>query len=88
MEKFTISIDEERKEELLKLLAENGFENPDLREDESNMSLMTDFYELTMAQVNVCQEDPSGIEYYDGFFRKEPLEAGYGLVCGTDTMID
>lgn len=88
MEKFIISIDEERKEELLKLLADNGFANSDLREDESNMSLMTDFYELTMAQVNVCQEDPSGIEYYDGFFRKEPLEAGYGLVCGTDTMID
>lgn len=88
MEKFVIDLDEERQEELLKLLAENGFEDVNLKEDETNMSLMTDFYELTMAQVNVMQDDPNGIEYFDGFFRTEPLDAGYGVVAGTDTMID
>ena len=50
MEKYIIDIDEIRKEELLRLLKENGFEDINIKEDESNMSLMTDFYELTMAQ--------------------------------------
>ena len=49
MEKFTINLDEKRKEEFLRLLAENGFGEVELKEDETNMSLMTDFYELTMS---------------------------------------
>ena len=88
MEKFTINLDKKRKEELLKLLAENGFGDIELKEDESNMSLMTDFYELTMSQVNFDNNEQNDIAYFDGFFRREPLDAGYGLICGTDTMID
>lgn len=87
MEKYIIDIDEIRKEELLRLLKENGFEDINIKEDESNMSLMTDFYELTMAQVNFDNNEQDDITYFDGFFRKEPLDAGYALICGTDSMI-
>ncbi len=88
MERFNIDIDEKRREEFLKLLADNGFGDVELREDENNMTMMTDLYELTMAQVNFLHHEEKDIEYFDGFFRKEPLDAGYGIVCGTDTMID
>lgn len=88
MEKFVINLDEKRKEEFLKLLAENGFGEVTLKEDETNMSLMTDFYELTMSQVNFDNKEQETIAYFDGFFRKEPLEAGYGLIGGTDSMIE
>lgn len=88
MENFIINLDEKRKEEFLKLLLENGFGEVTLKEDESNMTLMTDFYELTMSQVNFDNNEQNDIAYFDGFFRKEPLEAGYGLICGTDSMIE
>ena len=88
MEKYNINLDENRKEEFLKLLAENGFANIKLEEDKSNMTMMTDLYELTMSQVNFTHHEENDIEYFDGFFRKEPLDAGYGIVCGTDSMID
>ena len=88
MEKFTINLDEKRKEEFLKLLAENGFGEVTLKEDETNMSLMTDFYELTMSQVNFDNNEQNDIAYFDGFFRREPLDAGYGLIGGTDSLIE
>jgi len=88
MEKFIINLEEARKEEFLRLLKENGFGEVDLKEDETNMTLMTDFYELTMSQVNFDNDEQNDIAYFDGFFRREPQEAGYGLVCGTDTMIE
>lgn len=88
MEKFTINLDETRKEEFLRLLVENGFGEVTLKEDETNMSLMTDFYELTMSQVNFDNNEQDEIAYFDGFFRREPLDAGYGLIGGTDSMIE
>ena len=88
MEKFVINLDEKRKEEFLRLLSENGFGEVALKEDETNMTLMTDFYELTMSQVNFDNNEQNDIAYFDGFFRREPLEAGYGLICGTDSMIE
>lgn len=88
MEKFLINLDEKRKEEFLKLLTENGFGDVNLEEDPTNMTMMTDFYELTMANVNANCGEENKIAYFDGFFRKEPLNAGYGLVCGTDSMIE
>ena len=88
MEKFTINLDEKRKEEFLRLLAKNGFGEVELKEDETNMSLMTDFYELTMSQVNFDNNEQNEVAYFDGFFRREPLDAGYGLIGGTDSMIE
>ena len=51
-------------------------------------ALFTDFYELTMSQVNFDNNEQNDIAYFDGFFRREPLDAGYGLICGTDSMIE
>ena len=55
--------------------------------DPHNMSLMTDFYELTMGQVNFTNGEKDVKEYYDEFFRKEPFGAGYGVVAGLDQII-
>ena len=88
MENFVINLDENRKEEFLRLLAENGFGEVTLKEDETNMTLMTDLYELTMSQVNFDSNEQNDIAYFDGFFRREPLDAGYGLIGGTDSMIE
>ena len=56
--------------------------------DPHNMSLMTDFYEMTMGQVNFTNGEKDVKEYYDEFFRKEPFGAGYGVVAGLDQIIN
>lgn len=56
--------------------------------DSHNMTMMTDFYEMTMGQVNFNNGYKDVREYYDEFFRKEPLNAGYGIVAGIDQIID
>jgi len=52
-----------------------------------NKTMMTDLYELTMAQVYFNSGEKEKIAYFDAFFRKEPLEAGYGIMAGLDNII-
>ena len=77
MENFVINLDENRKEEFLRLLAENGFGEVTLKEDETNMTLMTDLYELTMSQVNFDSNEQNDIAYFDGFFRMSCIESAW-----------
>ena len=49
-----------------------------------NKTMMTDLYELTMAQVYFNSGEKDKIAYFDAFFRREPLEAGYGIMAGVD----
>ncbi|MDE6746739.1 MAG: nicotinate phosphoribosyltransferase, partial [Oscillospiraceae bacterium] len=53
-----------------------------------NLTLLTDFYELTMA--NGYFENGMGdmISYFDMFFRSVPDEGGFAIMCGLDQMID
>lgn len=53
-----------------------------------NQTMMTDLYELTMAQVyfKVGEREKEGI--FDVFFRKEPLEVGYAIMGGIDRLIE
>ena len=53
-----------------------------------NKTMMTDLYELTMAQVYFSQGEKDKIAYFDAFFRKEPLDAGYGIMAGLDNIIE
>ena len=53
----------------------------------SNKTMMTDLYELTMAQVYFSQGEKDKIAYFDAFFRKEPLDTGYGIMAGLDNVI-
>lgn len=53
-----------------------------------NKTMMTDLYELTMAQVYFNSNEKDKIAIFDAFFRREPLEAGYGVMAGLDRIID
>ena len=79
--------DKEIKMKIAKVLKEAMQEEVDVRYDSHNMTMMTDFYEMTMGEVNNKFLEYENIDYYDAFFRVEPLDAGYGIVGGLDNLI-
>lgn len=53
-----------------------------------NKTLMTDFYELTMAQTYFNNGKKDEEVYFDIFFRKHPFDGGYTISGGLDNIID
>ncbi len=53
-----------------------------------NKTLMTDFYELTMAQTYFNEGKKDEIVYFDLFFRKNPFDGGYTVSGGLSETID
>ena len=53
-----------------------------------NKTLMTDFYELTMAQTYFMEGKQDEVVYFDLFFRKNPFNGGYTISNGLDSIID
>lgn len=53
-----------------------------------NKTLMTDFYELTMAQTYFDEGVQDEEVYFDLFFRKNPFNGGYTISGGLDNIID
>jgi nicotinate phosphoribosyltransferase len=53
-----------------------------------NKTMMTDLYELTMAQVYFNSGEREKVAIFDAFFRKEPVNAGYGIMAGLDNIIE
>lgn len=53
-----------------------------------NKTMMTDLYELTMAQTYFNAGEKDKIAVFDAFFRKEPLDAGYAIMAGVDNIIE
>ena len=53
-----------------------------------NKTLMTDFYEIAMAQTYFDQGKKDEIVYFDIFFRKNPFNGGYTISGGLDEIID
>ncbi len=53
-----------------------------------NRTLMTDFYELTMAQTYFDAGEQNKKVYFDIFFRKNPFNGGYSISGGLDNIID
>ena len=53
-----------------------------------NKTLMTDFYELTMAQTYFDEGDKDEIMYFDVFFRNNPQNGGYTIAAGLDEIIN
>ena len=52
-----------------------------------NKTLMTDFYELTMAQTYFNEGKKDEQVYFDLFFRKNPFDGGYTISGGLDETI-
>lgn len=55
--------------------------------DKENQTLMTDFYELTMAQTYFNEGKKDEKVYFDIFFRKNPFDSGYTMSGGLDETI-
>lgn len=53
-----------------------------------NNTLMTDFYELTMAQTYFENGKKDEEVYFDVFFRNNPFGGGYTISGGLDNIID
>lgn len=53
-----------------------------------NKTMMTDFYELTMAQTYFDAGKKDEVAYFDVFFRKNPFGGGYTISNGLDNIIE
>lgn len=54
----------------------------------TNKTMMTDLYEITMAQTYFDDNAFDKIVYFDGFFRSNPFDGGYAIMSGVDNIID
>ena len=64
-----------------------GFES--MRTDEKlNMTMLCDFYELTMANGYFESEMANRITYFDAFFRSVPDKGGFAIAAGLEQLID
>ena len=53
-----------------------------------NKTMMTDFYELTMAQTYFDKGEQNKKVYFDIFFRSNPFNGGYAIMGGLDNIVD
>ncbi len=56
--------------------------------DKRNLSLLTDFYELTMANGYFQNGLKDEIAYFDMFFRKVPDNGGFAIMAGVEQLIE
>ncbi len=55
--------------------------------DEKKLSLLCDFYELTMGRGYFHSKMRNTVAYFDVFFRKNPDNGGYAIACGLEQII-
>lgn len=53
-----------------------------------NLTLLTDFYELTMANGYLNSPFADSIAYFDMFFRKVPDKGGFAVMAGVEQLVD
>lgn len=56
--------------------------------DNRKLSLVTDFYELTMSNAYFANNMQNTIAYFDVFFRQIPDDGGYVICSGLEQVID
>lgn len=56
--------------------------------DARNITLVMDFYELTMSYDYFKQGKKDGIAYFDMFYRKNPDNGGYVIMAGLQQLIE
>ena len=54
----------------------------------TNMTMLTDFYELTMSKGYLDGGNENKITYFDAFFRNVPEQGGYAIMAGLEQVID
>ena len=55
---------------------------------EKNLTMLTDFYELTMANGYFANEFKDRICYFDMFFRKVPDDGGFAIMAGVEQLVE
>ena len=53
-----------------------------------NLTMLTDFYELTMANGYLSNGYADTICYFDMFYRKVPDEGGFAIMAGVEQLVD
>ena len=53
----------------------------------TNLTLLTDLYELTMMQ-GYFKNPTDQIVVFDAFYRKNPCDGGYAICCGLSQVIE
>ena len=53
-----------------------------------NLTMLTDFYEITMANGYFCSDMADDIAYFDMFFRRIPDGGGYAIMAGLEQLIE
>ena len=56
--------------------------------NERNLTMLTDFYELTMANGYFQNGLEDAICYFDMFFRKVPDNGGFAIMAGVEQLVD
>ena len=56
--------------------------------DNTNLTMLTDFYEFTMANGYLEHGFKDTIAYFDMFFRKVPDGGGYAIMMGVDQLLN
>lgn len=54
----------------------------------TNLTMLTDFYEITMANGYLSNGFENKIVYFDMFFRRIPDDGGYAIMAGTQQVAD
>ena len=54
---------------------------------EKNLTMLTDFYEFTMANGYLEKGMGDRIAYFDMFFRRVPDDGGYAIMAGTEQLV-
>ena len=55
---------------------------------QQNLTLLTDFYELTMMQGYFKEKDANETVVFDMFYRNNPCGNGFAICAGLDQVID
>ena len=58
------------------------------REHFSNLTMLTDFYELTMANGYLTSGLKDVTAYFDVFFRRVPDDGGFAIMAGLQQVVD
>jgi nicotinate phosphoribosyltransferase len=54
----------------------------------TNLTMLTDFYEITMANGYFTNGYKDTIVYFDMFFRRVPDDGGYAIMAGVQQVVD
>ena len=54
----------------------------------TNLTMLTDFYEITMANGYLTNGFEDTVVYFDMFFRELPDNGGYAIMAGVQQLVD